>query len=459
MLEVSTVRIFSFLMILVVAFLLLLIFYFLEKGKGLPHRRFWLLGKELDEQRPKKISKDKERTFLGVTDSKKKVYISNEAKHVFVCGTTGSGKTVALSNFIESAFSYDYPMLLLDGKGDTGKGSILDITRTLAGDKKVYVIDLNNPEASDKYNPFNNTNADIIKDMLINMTNWSEEHYKYNTEVYIQALCNLLEHSGIKISFDSIMENLNYDNFVLLSKSVSEQGLIPKEEHFKNLDLAKTGSQIASGASARFNVIKQSRLGQIFHEDGIDVHTAMQENACIVFILSPLIYPELSPLIGRLVIIDAKKAVNGLYENKKNRVFYIMDEINVYASNNMLDLVNKSRSANVTCVLAAQSLSDLEAVSGEAFREQIIENCNNYILLRQNSPKNAENWAKVFGTRQAMKYTSKIADDEMTSEGSVRQVHEYLYHPDNIKRLAVGKAIFMSRDEDFHTKINVNKPF
>jgi len=446
-------------MVLLVAFLLLLIFYLLEKGKGLPRRRFWLLGKPVQEKPRCQLPETKEKTFLGVTDSRKKVYVSNSAKHVFVCGTTGSGKTVAVSNFVASSFSHGYPALIIDGKGDTGKGSILDITRKLAGNRKVYVIDLNNPEESDKYNPFHGSNADVIKDMLINMTNWSEEHYKYNTEVYIQTLCNLLEKSDIKISFESLTAYLPYDDFVILSKRVAESGAITKEEHFKNMAIAKSSAGIAESASARFNVIKQSKLGQIFHEDGIDIHTAIQENAVILFVLSPLMYPELSPLIGKLVIIDAKKAVNLMYQQKKERVFYIMDEISVYASDGMLDLVNKSRSANVTCILATQSLSDLEACAGEAFKDQVIENCNNYVLLRQNSPKNAENWARVFGTRQTVKYTSKIVDDTVTSEGSIRQVHEYLYHPDIIKRLPVGKAIYLSRDEDVHMKVNIHKPF
>ena len=448
----------SFFMVLVTSFLLLLIAYFLERSKGLPRKKFFFFGKEVIEEKIVE-PKAEEKVFLGTTDSKRNVYAPCSAKHVFVCGTTGSGKTVALSNFIKASSDYNYPVMVLDGKGDTGKGSILDITKKLAGDKKIYIIDLNNPDESDKYNPFAHTSADVVKDMLISMTNWSEEHYKYNTEVYIGMLCNLLEKLEIKLSFNSLMQYLAYDDFVILSKSVAEKGLITKEEHFKNAEIAKASAEIASGASARFNVIKQSKLGQIFSGDGIDVYTALQENAVILFILNPLMYPELSPLIGKLVIIDGKKAVNLMYKNKKKRVFYLMDEINVYASPNMLDLVNKSRSANVTCVLATQSLSDLEAVSSEAFREQVIENCNNYILLRQNSPKNAENWAKVLGTRETMKYTSKIEGGVVTSEGSMRKVHEYLYHPDMIKRLPTGKAIFLSRDEDFHVKINVNKPY
>jgi len=36
----------------------------------------------------------------------------------------------------------------------------------------------------------------------------------------------------------------------------------------------------------------------------------------------------------------------------------------------------------------------------EVYKEQIIENCNNYIILRQNSGVNADYWANIIGTRE-----------------------------------------------------------
>jgi len=418
-----------------------------------------------EAKKPKyKEQKDLEgdHTYIGNSTNRKEVYIPNNAKHIFVCGTTGSGKTVALANFVKSGIDYDYPMLIVDGKGDIGADSLLDITTRLGADKKVYIIDLNNPDTCDKYNPFQNTSADIVKDMLINMTIWNEPHYKYNTERYIQRLCYLLERNFIKISFESLIKFLPAKGFMELSKNLVAKELITKEYHLENIELAKISGQIAESAAARFATIKESNLGQIFREDGVDIYTALKENAIILFILNPLLYPEMSPLFGNLIVIDSKKAISNFYQNKKERVFYILDEINVYASPNLLDLVNKSRSANTTCILATQSLSDLDTIS-EQFKEQIIENCNNYITLRQNSGTNAEHWANIFGTRPSMQATYQIGGNEGTSGqtglGSLRPTREFIYHPDDIKRLKTGEAVFLSRDKDLHTKIKVNKPF
>jgi len=272
-----------------------------------------------------------ESTMIG-TSGNKNVFIPNDAKHVFICGTTGSGKTVALSNFLISGTTYHYPMLIIDGKGDTDRGSLLELTKTLCRNRKIYVINLNDPAASDKYNPFKNTNTDVIKDMLINMTNWSEEHYKYNTERYIGRLCKLLAKKNIAISLDSLTRYLPTANFIKLSKDLSNENLISKEEHIGDIELAKISGAIAEGAAARFATIKESELGQIFHESGIDIYTALKEKAVILFVLNPLLYPEMSPLIGNLIIIDSKKAVSHFYKDRKKRIFYVMDEINTYAS-------------------------------------------------------------------------------------------------------------------------------
>ena len=196
----------------------------------------------------------------------------------------------------------------------------------------------------------------------------------------------------------------------------------------------------------------------MFDSSGIDIYTALKENAVILFILNPLLYPEMSPLIGNLIVIDSKKAVSKFFRHKKRRIFYILDEINVYASSLLLDLVNKSRSANITCILATQSLSDLDSVN-EQFKEQIIENCNNYIALRQNSSVNAEHWANVFGTRAAMQATYQVKEGESTSLGSLRKTREFIYHPDDIKLLKSGSAIFLSRDKMEHTRVAIRKPF
>lgn len=404
-------------------------------------------------------------TYLGL-NGKKPVFSSDDSKHIFICGTTGSGKTIALSNYIKNCIDKDFPLLIVDGKGDTGENSIIEIIGKLNHkNRRVYTINLTNPECSCKYNPFFNASPTIAKDMLINMTDWSEEHYKLNAERYLQRLIMLLNKSNISLSFRSIVSHMSIDKFTELSAMLLKKEVITKSQHLENIDICKTSGKIAEGSVARFSTIIESELGLIFEDSDnqIDIYTALQENAIIIFILNPLIYPEISPLLGRLILIDSKKAISKLFQNNQRRIFFLFDEINVYASKSLIDLVNKSRSANVTCVLATQSLSDLSVVGDEHFTQQIIENCNNYLVLRQNSAVNAENWSNILGTKQTMEVTYQLQqkgfDTTQTGLGSAKCVREYLYHPDDIKQLPSGKGIFLSRDFNIHSRVSIHKPF
>jgi type IV secretory pathway TraG/TraD family ATPase VirD4 len=418
------------------------------------------------EQRKNIFDKSNEasETLIGYKSGKIPVYTDDKAKHIFICGTTGSGKTVVLSNYIKSAADKNYPLLIIDGKGDINEGSMLDIVHKLKKDKKLYVINMVDPATSDKYNPFLGANPTTCKDMLINMSEWSEEHYKANTERYLERLIRLLNLGGITLTFKNIIDYMPSKSLQILSAKLNKDGIISKDEHLSNVELTKTSGAIANAACARFSLIQESEIGNIFADNGIDIHKALSENAIILFILNPLSYPELSPLLGRLILIDSKKAVSKMFTEKiADRLFFIMDEINVYASPTLIDLINKSRSANVTCIPATQSLADLEYISGEAFKNQLIENCNNYIIMRQNSAKSAEEWANIIGTKQTMEVTYQIEQSNQvsssTGKGSARVVREYKYHPDDIKSLKTGEAVYLSKDQNKSAKIKVNMPF
>jgi len=312
-------------------------------------------------QTSRKPNQNNNGTLIGYA-GKRPIYISDDAKHIFICGTTGAGKTVGLSNFIKRAIEQNFGALIVDGKGDTGRGSLLDIVKIFIDEhnkkidelnamnnsydnnmsisennilipqnnklipkKKLYVINLSNPAQSDKYNPFKGSSPTVAKDMIINMSDWSEEHYKVNTERYIQRILQLLELGNYKLSFKMIIKCIPINNFLKLNQIIFDKGLITKEQNESNIELTGTSGKTAQSSVARFSTIAESEVGEIFTSEeaneGVDISQALQEKAIILFVLNPLTYPELSPAFGRLVLIDAKKAIGNLFKfNTENRI-------------------------------------------------------------------------------------------------------------------------------------------
>lgn len=417
--------------------------------------------KEMPKENQKSKLAENTGTYIGKNQHNKKVYISDNFKHALIAGTTGSGKTVLISNFIKSALEKNYGMLLVDGKGDVEENSMLDITKKLCEKyhRKLYVINMNDPAESNKYNPFINCNETVAKDMLINMTEWSEQHYKINTERYLQNLMKILNIAKIDLCFENIVNYMIGDKLEQLINDLQKEKIITKEDKLKYFDIVDESKKIAKDASARFATIQESVIGTIFDETGIDITTAIQDKAVILFVLNPLLYPETSGALGRLVLIDAKKAVSNLFHDK-SRKFFIFDEMNVYISSVLLDLINKSRSACVSCICATQSLSDLEITTqDDTLKNQVIENCNNYIVLRQNSSKSAEEWAQVFGTRETMQMTYQMQNMDTTEMGTAKKVRIFHLHPDTIKSFGMGQGAYLSKDNSEFEIIKVNKPF
>ena len=433
-----------------------------KKDKKKETEKEHVINKYLDKLNLK--THDEAATTIGADyDEIKDVKIDDNAKHIIVAGTTGAGKTVAIANFIESAIQKNYPVFAIDGKGDLGEGSLLNYMQVLSkkNNRKLYVINFVEPGFSDCYNPFKNAGMTEAKDMLIGMSDWSEAHYKVNTERYLQQLIKILNVKKIPLDLNTIIK-YSPTLFQNLIKEMKDNEEISIDEFTKLSDIIETTAPIVNSAMARFATTAESEAGEIFNSSGIDVYTALKEKANILIILDPLGKPELSKQVGRLAILDAKKAVSKLFLDK-TRKYFIFDEFNVYASDVAIDLLNKSRSANVTCIPAFQSLSDLDKAGGVALRNQVIENCNNYIIMRQNSYDSSAEWEKVIGQEKTTNYSYSVEKKASifgnkiisTGNGNMHESLESKYTYTDIQNLASGQSIFISKDQKIEKKLKM----
>jgi len=127
----------------------------------------------------------------------------------------------------------------------------------------------------------------------------------------------------------------------------------------------------------------------------------------------------------------------------------------VFASHEVVDVINKPRSANIQAVIAFQSLADIDKVD-ENLTRQIIQNCNSLIVHAQNESKDAETLANTFGTFETVERTyAEDLDDSLSVKASLRKVREFAVHPDDVKGLKVGECFIKTPSYSTLAKVQV----
>jgi len=189
----------------------------------------------------------------------------------------------------------------------------------------------------------------------------------------------------------------------------------------------------------------ESDLGHLFQEreDGLDLMEVTDNNEVAIFSLSGNKYRDYIKTLGRVVIMEVNTLVDYRQKQGKKSIMAVYDEFSAYVSHEIVDVINKSRSAGFECALSVQGLSDIDVVDPVLTR-QILNNCNTYFIGRVNDPADAEVLAGVMGTYEDSDITSQVEKkafkQRFESEmGTVRMVQRYRANPDEIRGLSGGE--------------------
>lgn len=359
--------------------------------------------------------------------------------HLLAVGTTGSGKTTAIANIVESAIFRGLPVFYVDGKGDLSLAKRVGEYAKKCN-RQFYLFSMVGESCT--YNPLSTGGFTSKKDRIIELRNWSEEHYKKLAESYLQSVLKLLDSLGIEVDLISLTKALRFDELNKIFrkyKHVDKQQLLAfLESIYKHIE----------GLIAELNNLVESEIGYLFHADehSLRLSRAFDENAVVYFCLQPLQFPSYAETLGKLIINDLKSLFSTqLNYEKPKRSYVFLDEFSVFSGEQVINLINQGRSAGVHAILATQSISDLESMNDKSFAGRILNNCNNFIVQRQNSPSDAEILANLIGTMKSFQITSQIPVDIQTIKGSVREVNQFICHPDKLKSMCIGEAVILKK--------------
>ena len=374
-------------------------------------------------------------------------------------GRNGSGKTVAISNFVKGHLKKQEFCMIMDGKGDVGQFSLYDIVTRLCKKygRKIYIINQSLPDETHAYNPFENCNATQIKDMLINMSDWSEEHYKAIASEYFQALAQFMIDTGIKVN------NLVYygNNMIFESELEERKEMLNIQDYKYYRDVIGRCGQTVQGSVARFSTLARGIGRKLFRDEhAFNLQTAYDEKAVVLVLLNNLEYTDFARGVGLLVMNDIKNVLGKVTKIKgeHEQFLCVYDELSVYFSTMMIDIVNKSRSLGGVNILSTQTIADMDIIDENA-RRIVINNMHGFYLLKQADDKSAESLAKAIGTKKATEVTSKIDSFGKTGDGTTKIVDEFFIHPNDLKTLPLQVGYWVDTMAENYKPLRTKFPF
>lgn len=379
--------------------------------------------------------------------------------HVLVTGTTGSGKTANLLNYVEERLKSGSFVGIVDGKGGTKEYDLYSVVKKLAKkyNRKIYVLNqtnVNDP-ASSPYNPFRDLTATQVKDFLINMSEWESDHYKALASRYWQMMANIMITAKIPLNFSNIIYFSYRKNFLELIDNALKEDIITMQtyeiaESLVNSDSGKQ-AEMSIGRSA---VVAEGDGSSMFSDNakGWNFRTAYDENAVAIVLLNELKYGDFARSTGKLVVDDIKALTGQLLEHDTDRQnLIVLEEFGVYADKGMEGLLNRTRSAGIQTIVSMQTFADVDRIDKDLTR-QVMGNCNDFLIMLNNDNDTAETLSAMIGTRKGIEQTRRTDDGIDTGQSSNKLIDQFILHPNDIKQIRKG-----SGEGYFYSKSQPNK--
>ncbi len=417
---------------------------------------------KVSHKRTLKVSKDqvtngkdsKNSVFAGIDDKGKEIFInlSSRRMHTQVIGTTNAGKTESvIIPWAVDDMSKERGFLILDGKAERGfLDKLYSYIHKHKRVKDFKYFSLTNIELSHTFNPLMGGTPEEITERIFNAFTFDNEYYRGVQYEIFGNILRLFEDSCEIPTFLKVYEAISVPNKLeKIVNNCKDENLVSWAMRFMN-EKPEDREKKVSGILSQLSQFSFGKTACLFNTEtpSIDLDSALKNSELIYFQLPVLRLPFLGKATGKLILQALQAAISERHNSESKELTFFpcyLDDFSEFIPPSFVSLLNKSRSANIGITFAHQALGDLKAL-GEDIENTILVNSNLKIFMRTNEPESAEYFSKVIGTKLGEKFTErqskKFLHKENTGERSVRQVEEFIYHPQIFKEdLGVGDAI------------------
>jgi hypothetical protein len=381
-------------------------------------------------------------------------------RHLLILGRSGRGKTETIVRVAHQCALGGLPIIFVDGKGDPEVRKALSAIAQRNG-REFYCLDAMNPGDSCAYDHFANKSITTQKDMIVQLRDWSDDHFRGIASAHSQAVFRAMAYAGVEADLHVFSRSLSVKAMLgLAQRGAGRKGTYDKikAEIIARRSTEKTAiesiaSQVDSLTDSSFGELFDIRAARLSGRPILRLQEARERGAVVYCGLPALTFPDAATSFGSLLTADLKASLPA----SRKQWLIVFDEFSVFANpTTTLNLINMGRSWGASICLATQSCADFIATGSEAFLRQVFGSVCNFIVHELTDPTDADVIANLYSTTTTVEYTAQIVDHQRTGSASSRSVHEFQIHPEWIKRLGLGEAYVLNKDQPddiAHTKI------
>lgn len=432
---------------------------------------------------------------LGFTkDRNLPVDVENDKlmRHLAIIGQSGVGKTVLGMNLLWQQTARGGGWLFIDAKLDKDvRDQLAYMARIHGREDELYVMNVDDPENSNTYNPLLNGDPDEIASRLLNLlpssdNNPGSDFYKQSANYALTVLVGALQEAKKRYTFMDLAIMLQsaaaigkvetlvpLDSQAFMVLQVFLDTFKKKDKNGVQVDTDKL-KQILGGMSGRIAQFAQGKFGKVFNTTTPEIDlTEIVKNNKMCYVMLPTMGKDTAALnLGKMVMSDLRTAVakmQGLTKSERPNPPFLCfaDEMGSYVMPGISRVFEQARSAGVMMVPAFQTFANLASVSPE-FEEMIMGNTWTKCFFKLGSMDSATKAADLIGqeknyvhsvsasksesaSAQSLRVTPESSQSESGGVGeSWRQQEEYRISPDKLTRMGVGECVVCSGPRTFH---------
>lgn len=432
---------------------------------------------------------------MGFTkDTGKPVDIANDKcmRHLAIIGQSGVGKTVLGMNLLWQQTARGGGWLFIDAKLDKDtRDQLAYMTRVFGREDEFYVMNVDDPDNSNTYNPLLNGDPDEIASRLLNLlpssdNNPGSDYYKQSANYALTVLVGALQAADKRYTFMDLAIMLQsaaaigkvetlvpLDSTAFMVLQVFLDSFKKKDKSGINVDTDKL-KQILGGMSGRIAQFAQGKFGKVFNTTVPEIDlTDIVKNNKMCYVMLPTMGKDTAALnLGKMVLSDLRTAVakmQGLTKSERpNPPFMVFaDEMGSYVMPGISRVFEQARSAGVMMIPAFQTFANLASVSPE-FEEMIIGNTFTKVFFKLGSVDSATKAADLIGQEKKFQYSVSSSRSESNSADNLRvtpessssasggvgeswrQGEDYRISADKLMQMGIGECCVKSEARVFH---------